>query len=130
MISHGKKRRKGMVGVGPCDTMSIPPLMTRTDSTPVQSSGTWRNPRRSTIPAQILPQSIPELETPSSALLTIHHLAHHAAFQKPGYPSPIHMLMSKPSSHGILSLELSNTVVDVLVKDHILESCTHCIAAI
>jgi hypothetical protein len=100
-----------------CASISFPSLMPRTASTPIQTSGTCRNPQHSTISAQLLSQSIHELETPSSALPVVHHLADHAAIQKPGYPSPMHTFSfqsDRPSA--FLSLEMSNMVVNAMTK--------------
>jgi hypothetical protein len=41
-----------------------------------------------------------------------------------------HCLISKCSFVGILSLDLSNMVVNVMTKDHTIDSHTHCTAAI
>jgi hypothetical protein len=56
----------------------------------IQTSGTCRNPRRSTILAELLSQSSHEREPPSSAPPALHDLAVHPALQKQGYPSPMH----------------------------------------
>jgi hypothetical protein len=63
----------GAMGTRRCGCMDIwtppHPLLdaASADSTPIQTSGAYRNPRRSTIPAQILSQSIHELASESGS---------------------------------------------------------------